>query len=53
MSVDCCVSLSPWLAAVNMWLVQSPEPEGTKALMEPLLAQQKAGGVGGSAKLSL
>lgn len=31
LSVDCCLSLSHWLAAVNMWLVQSPEPEGTKS----------------------
>ena len=29
-----------------MWLVQSPELEGTKSLIEPLLAQQRAGGVG-------
>lgn len=42
LSVNCCVSLShSQLAAVNMWLVQSPEPEGTKAPMEPLLAQQR------------
>lgn len=46
LSVNCCVSFSHWLAAVNMWLVQSPELEGTKSLMELLLAQQRAEGVG-------
>lgn len=44
--VDCCVTLSQRPAAVSMWLVQSPELEGTKALVELLLAQLRAGGRG-------
>lgn len=53
LSVIYCVSLTHWLAAVNMRPIQPPEPEGTKALLEPLLAQQRARGAGGSPKLSL
>lgn len=48
LNMNFCVSL-----VVNMWFLQSPELEGSKALTGLQLAQQRSEGVGGSPQLSL